>query len=210
MPEVTATPKHVIQVFENVVFYGKDEKQPEIRTRLTSWKETLLSDSGFGADETLFVNEAVLNPALHFTDTDLVILHDYHNPPPAWTSSSRPSYALFKGLHLSLHFELFRLTYSDNFFNLHLNYSGHSYRIGVPRRADYKLAELKLNQPVRVSLNSKSDYERHARTYGHFEYVFVYYGLVTRFEVQSASELTLLKPVPIDEAKHINLLKVLY
>jgi len=72
----SASPKTVLQVFHNVVSYGKEENNAASREVLCRWQETLLSHSGEVKEQSLVLPQALLADRPRFERSDLLILND--------------------------------------------------------------------------------------------------------------------------------------
>jgi hypothetical protein len=78
-----------------------------------------------------------------------------------------------------------------------------------PRRGHFPVADLRLNDPVLVSLNHKSDFSmsgRRARTYWYEQFLFTYIGECTSVNLSDEDSLWV-KPVPWRSARHVELNK---
>lgn len=162
------------------------------------------------------IHEVIKQQQIDFDDCDLLILNDYNRDYARQLSLKRDNsvYTFVRFLQHPQPYEIFRLGYGEQGLELFLDYSHNSYYIGFPKRDDYKIANLRLNYPVRVSLNGKTDTtvsgSPRPRTYKVFEYIFIYLGKFQQFQFICQSKLQQLKYIPSSRAKHINLTKILY
>jgi hypothetical protein len=208
------TPKHVLQVYQNVARYGKDQHNATARRALGRWNEVILSNSGFVEDGRVVLSEEAANPQGLFANSGVLVLNDYNSEYSRtamfWASS-----------HLSVSpadaagtapFGIFGLREAAGAgLELHLRYSDNRDWIGKPSRGDYKLADLRTAEPVRVLINGKTDFSFSAgmeRSYLLAEFVFEYLGRFSDFEVRP--HVTATKAPPIKRARVIDLTRILY
>lgn len=208
--------KHIIQVFHNHIIYGKAEHRAASRRQeISLWNSIIDSSTGYAEGETLILHESIKEQQNDFDNCDLLILNDYNRESARQFSRKRytNNYTFIRFFVHPQPFEIFRLACGEQHIELFLDYSHNSYYIGIPKRDDFKVANLRLNYPIRISLNGKTDTtvsgSPRARTYKLFEYVFLYIGKFKQFQLVP-SKVQKFKHIPLTEAKHINLTKILY
>lgn len=208
------TPKHVLQVYHNVARHGPDRHNAAARRELARWNDVILSSSGIVDDGRVVLSEEAASPPGLFANSSLLVLNDYNTPyardAMAWASPHLPlSGAEAPGL---APFGIFGLRESpDAGLELHLRYSENREWIGRPSRGDYKLAELRPDEPVRVLINGKTDFSFSAgmeRLYLVADYVFEYLGRFAEFEVRP--EVAAAKSAPLHRARTVDLTRILY
>lgn len=210
-------PKSVIQAFHRAADYGKEENTHEAREALTRWRGTVLSRTGAVVEGTLVLPEEVRERWGSFGPCELVVLEDLEADSPdfRWTLSSRQagSHTFLSGLDRPRPYGVFTLSRSPAGFDLHLDSDALGTLFQAPRRASFRVAELRPRRPVRVTLNGKRDFSltgRRARRYTVLDYVFVYLGKVDGVEVRPPERVEEVKTVPLAEARHVDLREVLY
>lgn len=170
----TTTPKTVLQVFHNVVSYGKEENNAAAREALCRWQNTLQSRCGDAVNGVLSLPQELLADRVRFERSDLLILNDYNNTAeigkrvPLHEEVSTSGVTLLQLGSRSVDYEIFQLRRGVSGLELHLAYTPHAAYIGVPRRSDYQIARLEPGRPLRVTINGKFDFSasgRRARTY---------------------------------------------
>lgn len=208
------TPKHVLQVYQNIARYGKDQHNAAARRALARWNEVILSSSGFVEDGRVVVSEEAATPQGLFANSGVLILSDYNSEYSRtamfWASPHLPaSPAHTAG---TAPFGIFGLREAaGSGLELHLRYSDNRDWIGKPARGDYKLADLRTAEPVRVRINGKIDFSFSAgmeRSYLLAEFVFEYLGRFADFEVRP--HVSVAKSPPIARARLVDLTRILY
>lgn len=215
---IAAFPKHIIQVFRSFRQYGKAQNEPGYRARLTDWPEHLASSSGYLEGDTLCLNSSAADFSREMEQSSVIVLADYHpeQSHPLKTlrgPSQNECYAMLGRGERVLRYELFDLHRTEAAFELVFNYSDHASLIGRPTRGDFKVGELHVQQPVRVTVNGKSDATltgRRARTYNFYDYIFLYLGICTDVRTLPWNGVRIRKPVPVAQARRVDLTKVLY
>jgi hypothetical protein len=218
---------HVIQIFRSFESIPKADYPEKNKKLLEQWKGSFLSKTGYLKDGTLFLP---LNKKeeLEEQKTGLVILQDIHNYdallaekscdtsvfPPYYSPMFKdrlfylnPQFYSFNCPAKNAAFEIFRMVKKEEGgFDLFLDYSRHT-SIGIPKRADHKIAELKLNTPIRYRINGKSDYKQ--RTFNEYDYLIVYLGQAEKVEFRPLNEIGTMKELPLANCKQVDERKVL-
>ncbi len=220
----------VIQIFKSEERFKKDEYETGKLRLLNQIEDSLMSRTGYLENRTLYLPDmGKQEPDLQSAHT--IIIQDINgfDPFPFTTSrdaSHRPRWfkdikknhvllvkdeaICYYRLSRTLTFEIFRIEKKlPDCFNLYLNYSENPLAIGVPERDDHKIAEIKLNKPVRYKLNGKSDFTmtgRKQRTFAEYDYLIEYVGQADKivFKDWNKMETSKIKPKEyklVDERK---------
>ena len=223
----------VIQILKSVERIEKSDYSTETRQLVDQWGDKLVSKTGYLTDSTLCLpTDARQEPDLK--TADLVIIQDIRSFDPFlaerswgnanlpdWFKNSRKSYVLstnrqlicFNALLRLWAFEIFRIKKNKSgSFNIHLSYSANEFHIGIPKRDDHKIAELKLHKPIRYKVNGKSDFAmtgRKQRTFVEYDYIFEYLGQADKIEFRDLSKIEKTKIIPTNNYKLIDERKVL-
>lgn len=231
--------KAVLQVFRHSTSMLKGEWRSSGRREALLWPEAIVSTTGGVVGNRVVLNESVRRVPQDFAASDIIIINDLKigplpNPMPTvddrelrllplmtprnvlgewWNRPSDqvlpPAYDLLIGAGGSRSYEVFNICRTTEGLDLFLDYSGHACSIGSPRRADFRVAVLRENQPVRVILNGREPTwtETH---YNLFDYIFIYLGDFDLFEVRPWNEMPAQKIVPVNSAKVVDLEQQLY
>ena len=211
------TPKHVLHVFHNQHAFGKIGNAPACRKELLTWPNQLAYSAGYAEGNAIILNDSIephwsdLEQSQMLVMTDYTALSDYQ---PICDSFFRISkeHALIRDFQHPRNYSIFKITQSNGVFALHLNYGENGAYIGIPHRDDFPLAELKPNEPLRVTINGKSDFSltaRQARRFYLLDYWFVYYGEFSEFKTVPSQSLALPRDFRVSPAKHVDLQKIL-
>ena len=224
---------HVIQIFKSVERIEKLDYSTESRQLLDKWGDSFVSKTGYLTDSTLLLpinkeQEPDLKTA------DLVIIQDINGFDPflvekswdktnwpSWFKNSRKNDVLsanrqlicFNRLLRKGTCEIFKIEKNESgTFDLHLNYSANEFHIGIPKRDDHKIAELKLGKPIRYKVNGKSDFTmtgRKQRTFVEYDYIFEYLGQADKMEFRDLNKIGKTKSIPTDNYKLVDERKIL-
>ncbi|WP_134684381.1 hypothetical protein [Brevibacillus migulae] len=204
--------KHVLQVCYKKVSYTKNDRGFQNRESIISdWPQMIESSSGIVTENDLII------PACDFEhkqveQSDLIVLADY-----LVNDATAESHLLKKQgqrHYLTLKngaapYEILRFFQKET-FEVHLNYS--LFGVGIPKRDNFKLAELKKGSGIRVRINGKLDFSasaRRERIYTEHDILMKYYGCMKNCTFVS-STVEFGKKVNPDEYKLIDLRKTLY
>lgn len=207
--------KTVLQVFHRLVVYGKEHNNSRDREQLCRWLDAVPSHNGYLHAGTLVLPQQAVSDRSLFERSDLIVLTDHQvgEMPGSFPQTSGESAGEIVLLQLGsrvIDYAIFRLRRCPGGIEIELNYSGHSSSIGLPARADYRLARLVPGCPARITINGKTDFSlsgRLARTYRVHDYVFVLLGDLRRFAVNPEETL---KTVPWSQAKHVDLREIMF
>lgn len=210
-------PKSVLQVFRRSTGYGKAENNHEAREALTRWRGTVLSRTGGVEGGTLVLGEDVRERWGRFAHCEMVVLTDpdagSRGMPGAFPAGLEPGHDFLQGLDRPRRYDVFTLLRSPAGFDLSLDADALRSLFHAPRRAGFRVAELREGRPVRVTLNGKQDFSmtgRRARSYLVLDYVFTYLGEAGGVELRPPDKVEQVKTVPLEEARHVDLRTVLY
>jgi len=213
----TTRPKTVLQVFHNVVSFGKEENNAAAREALCRWQETVSSRSGDAVEGTLSLPQGLFDDRPRFERSDLLILNDYNDPAkgrsPLHEEAGTSGVTLLQLGSRSVDYEIFQLRRGEAWLELHLAYTRHAACIGAPHRNDYRVARLKPGDILRVTINGKLDFSasgRRARSYQVRDYLFLHLGELSSFTMQPETAPPNRKRVPLQQARHVDLREILY
>lgn len=219
----------VIQIFKSVDRIEKPDYDTASRQSVGVW-ETIVSTTGFLKEDTITLPiECKNDPKVK--NADLIIIQDIKGFDPflvnkSWDNSqfperfknSRKEY--FNSLNpqlkgFSIHskpwtFEIFELRKTDNdSIEVWLKYSN---TIGIPKRENHKIAELKVGKPIRFKINGKDDFTmtgRKQRTFSEFDYILEYIGTADKIEYKESNKIEMSKAIPVTDCKVIDERKIL-
>lgn len=218
----------MIQAFCNSYEYDKLFKDFDARKAYVQWKQQISSEAiiSEGSGE-VFIHEnyfgqpaGKLEDLLIITDYNITSFEDYLNllhinnksidpelnhdnyqtylqqRQHVWVGKLSPAFKAWKIFTIRM----------EEAIELHLNWN--YWTVGEPERANFKLAELRINQPVHVIIDGKRDFSltgRRKRTFIENNYIIEYKGcfqdiFITANKVSSSKE-------PPTDSKEINLLK---
>lgn len=216
-----ARPVKVLQVFRNINLYGKSKKSIDDRRSELEWRE-IRSKSGHVIDGQLFLPESIkTNP--DFRTCDLITIED-DNQPQIFTAGHLQLTKLMAivprlpdPLIANHCFNLVRPNKLDIFeirraseLELFLQY-GH-FDVGIPKRNNFKLCEVKLGQPVEIKINGKRDSSLTSgaeRVFKEQHYVLHYLGDFSRAALMREPFEPVVKHVP-EERKVVDMIKQLW
>ena len=206
----TKSPKLILQVYHNYFLYHKDIKSFSDRKELTKWKSAINSKSGYLKDGKLILSKADYTPDI--LNSDLIILNDFNSETETngqiWTSLKQTQY--FTLIGSARKFEIFQLKRIGDEVELHLRYD--LYKIGEPKRDNFKLCTLKINTPIEIKINGKLDHSlsnRRERSYKEHCYIFHLIGKTDEFEFINEPFDGSIKKIP-KPLKVLDLMKKLY
>lgn len=202
----------VIQIYKSVHRFEKPNYTTETRKKLNQWPDSIISRIGYLEDGRLVLPAGIEIPDLN--QTGLILLQDIISPNPYQThAANQPLIGLSRPWR-QCSFELLNLkSNGEASFDLYLDYTHNRMQIGIPERADHKIAELTAQKPVRYQVNGKSDgtlTRGRQRTYMEFDYVLQYLGQADRIEVMDLSKIEKRKSIPIESCHRVDERKILY
>ena len=198
---IFSRPVAVFQVFRNINIYEKTEKSFDDRKDKSEWNK-ISSKSGHVINGELYLPEQIINnPDL--VTCDLITIEDDNVPNPKGDYN--------RCLHLARNnkFDIFEIKKKDD-IELHLKYG--YFEVGIPRRENFKLGEIKRNKPIEIKINGKTDSSltsRRARVYKEQAYIFEYIGDFDKCKILREPYDSTVKHVPA-ERKVIDLTKQLW
>lgn len=223
----------VIQIFKSVERIEKPDYTTETRQILDQWGESFVSKTGYLTEHTLCLPTGTKQEP-DLKTADLIIIQDISGFDPflienSWNKTnmqdcfkgSKKSHILSANRQLICFnrpsrlwtFEIFKIKENkSNNFDLSLNYSANESYIGIPKRDDHKIAELKLHRPIRYRLNGKSDFTmtgRKQRTFLEYDYIFEYLGQADKIEYKDLNKIEKTKTIPTDIYKLVDERKLL-
>ena len=218
LQEITfSRPVKVFQVFRNINVYGKTKKSYDDRKDIMSWSE-IHSKGGHILENELYLPMQILkNPDLK--TCDLITIED-DNQPQAFTaanlrftkiigSNSTPDYNHCFHLTRSNKLDIFEIRVGVH-IEIHLLYG--YFEVGIPKRLNFKLCDIKMNKPVEIKINGKTDFSlssRLARVFKEQDYIIEYIGDFDKCKILKEPYEPTLKQVPTNR-KVIDLMKPLW
>lgn len=219
----------VVQIYKSVERIKKPDYDTASRQRVGVW-ESIVSKTGFLKDGILSLPiESKNDPKLK--NADLIIIQDIkgfdpflvnkswdNSQFPEWFKNSRKEYLNSVNLQLkgfSIHskpwtFELFNFRKTENdSIEVWLKYSD---TIGLPKRENHKIAELKVGKPIRFKINGKEDFTmtgRKQRTFTEFDYILEYTGTADKIVYKELNKIETTKTIPEADCKVIDERKIL-
>jgi len=219
----------VIQIFKSVERIEKPDYDSTSRQNVGAW-ESIVSKTGFLKDGIITLPiESKNDPTIK--NADLIIIQDINgfdpfsinkswdnSSFPNWFKSSRKEYLNSTNLQLKgfsvlskpCTFEIFELkkTTSES-IEIWLKYSE---TIGIPKRENHKIAELKQGKSIRFKINGKDDFTitgRKQRTFFEFDFIIEYIGTADRIEYKELNKIERTKALPLNDCKVIDERKIL-
>ena len=195
------SPKHIIQIFDNSLSYTKELKSFEDRKNISKWNKKIISKSGYIENGVLNLNRDTLKNPLSSNTILLVDFNRLEDPQKAEShilngeiTTSAFTWSILK----------FRKKETIE-VNLNWNY----WDLGDIKREQFKLAELKENQPIEIKINGKRDFSlssRRERLFLEKNFIIQYLGTIEKINLVPKSNFISEKEIPIDR-KLINLMK---
>lgn len=207
----------IFQVYRNINVYGKRKKSFGDRREVNEWKE-IMSKAGCVVDNELFLPEQILNnPDLK--NCDLIIIED-DNKPVTFTANDLRFAKLFGTKYEPDYNQCFRTTQPNRYhifeirknenIELHLRYG--YFEVGIPERGNFKLCDIKKNEPIEIKINGKTDFSsssRRDRVFKEQDYVVEYIGDFKKCKILREPYDPILKKVPSNR-KVVDLTKQLW
>lgn len=223
----------VIQIFKSAERFKKDDYETGKLQLLNLWEESFTSSTGYLENGTLYLpdvgkQEPDLQSAHTIIIQDINGFDPFHFAKPLektqqhrWFKDFNKNHVLlvkdqaicYYRLSRSLTFEIFKIEKKQpGIFNLCLNYTANKFAIGIPERNDHKIAEIKLNKPVRFKFNGKSDFTmtgRKQRTFAEYDYLIEYLGQADNILFKDFKKLETIRKTPGKEYKLVDERKIL-
>jgi hypothetical protein len=223
---LNARPCHIIQVFKNSYEYDKKFKNFESRKAMVQWKseipsETKIADSVVLNQNAFDHTSGTLDNLVITIDNNFYFYEDYkmqlilsddnlsdetqNQLNFKKLKQARKSVVFGKLGHQFKDFEIFKIKQEQE-IELHLNWD--IWTVGEPERFNFKIADLKINQPIQVKIDGKRDFSltgRRKRTFIENNFIIEYKGIFEQVVLQPNQEI-FYKIIPT-QAKEINLMK---
>lgn len=201
----------VFQIYKIVKQFAKPEYNTESRADFFNIQEQIISHNGFLDANTLYLPiEKKADPKIQ--ESKLLIIQDFINPDYSHLTRGLNHFA-FNDTKIPRVFEIFKIKNTENSnYELFLNYSGNELFIGVPKRLDHKIAEVKINQSISYKINGKSDFTLTAgkqRTFTELEYIITFIGVANHIEFKDLNQIECIKQIPAKPIKTIDERKIL-
>ncbi len=225
--KVNPNPVHLIQVFANSYYFDKDHKSYADRKETVRWKEFVGANAVKVEGNAIWVREDLFSQSIRPL-SNLILAIDYN-------LESKEDYLRYESLQGRQHEEALATHQFNEYLSRrehlvcgHLSSRAFTWNIfrfrkeekievelawdygklGIPERENFKLAELKLDKPIEVSIDGKHDFSmtgRRQRTFVEHNFVLTYLGEFDQVETRKNLE-PFEKIIPA-ERKRINLLK---
>jgi hypothetical protein len=147
----------------------------------------------------------------HIKDTD--ISNSFKNVPTKSILSNHESFYTLRQIDSPKAFEFFKLKKSNkDTYEVFLDYESNSKRIGIPKRENYKICDLKHSKPIRYKINGKSDFTltgSKERTFYEYDFIIEWIGKIDTIEFCELNKISKRKTIPIDNCKLIDERKIL-
>ena len=216
----------ILQIFKTAIQIEKPDYNTKTRQAIGNW-DSVSSKTGYLSDTTLFLpTDCKQNPAVK--NADLLIIQDIYGFDPFtvdksldssdWFTKSTKERLLADNLQLKAFtilskpwtFELFEFKRLDNDnVEIWFNYAD---SIGIPKRQNHKIAELKKGQSIRYKVNGKDDFTmtgRKQRTFSEYDFVFHFIGTANKIEFKNLNKIVTTKTIPKQDSKLIDERKIL-
>jgi hypothetical protein len=195
------SPKHIIQIFDNSLSYTKKLKSFEDRKSISKWNKKIISKSGYIENGVLNLNRDTQKNPL---SSNTILLVDFNR---LEDSQKAESHILNGEITASAFtWSIFKFRRKETIeINLNWNY----WDLGDIKREQFKLAELKENQPIEIKINGKRDFSlssRRERLFLEKNFIIQYLGTIEKINLVPKSDFISEKKIPIDR-KLINLMK---
>lgn len=201
--------KWILQLHHHPIHYHKDEKAFEKRKNRSAWNKRIESKSAYLEKGSLHLTK--VNSPPNFNQSDLILIRDFNSTEtPRHFYPEEQSAQFFNIINRSAKFDIFELKLVEHKLVLHLQYD--LYKIGQPKRDNFKLCELELDVPIEVNINGKLDHSLSAgreRTFIENHYILHLIGLTDTFQLHHSPLSPKTKHIPTPQ-KVINLMKSLY
>lgn len=208
-------PIKLFQVFRNINIYDKSQRSFDGRKNEMNWTE-FHSKTGYVSNNELYLPECIFNNS-NFKNCDLIIMEDnkyeetlirtetnYTKIP-----NSDNEYIYYFNTSKFNKYHIFEIRNNTN-IDLHLLYN--YFEIGIPERKNHKVCEIKINKPIEIKINGKTDFSmssRRARIFKEQNYFINYIGNFNKCKILQEPYQSVLKQVPNDR-KIIDLNKSLW
>jgi hypothetical protein len=202
-----------------VNIYDQSKKSFSDRKQDNVWRE-ISSKAGFIADGELFLPEQILkNPDLR--NCDLIIIEDDNKPEQKakpwdmkmarlYGESLEPKYNYCFRLTQPNRYHIFEIRVKGE-MELHLRYE--HFQVGIPKRNDFKIGEVRRNKPIEVKINGKTDFTmsgwKNGRAFKEQHYLIEYVGDFEKCKILKKPYEPIAKTVPV-ERKVVDLIKPLW
>ena len=223
----------VIQVYKSKEIFIRSTYTPENRKSFHDLEDSFDSTQGYMEGETL-VLPIEYEDLSELKTADLIIIQDVRgwesfrvnkHPErldlPEWFKRSRREFLINNNKHLfplrqlntAKSFEIFKIRKSDDgWYELEINYTANSMRIGIPERENHKFCNLKRSKPIRYKINGKSDFTmsgRKERTYYEFDFIIEWLGSADKIEFRELNKINKSKILPLESLQLIDERKIL-
>ncbi len=198
-------PIKILQIFSNILRYAKEDKSFDKRRERLAWRP-VESLNGYVKEGELFLPSGILEHEA-LKRCNLITIKD----------SLAPPFNYMERMESNDCFELTAPRKLGNFniqqaeeLELHLHYN--RFFIGIPKRNNIKLCNLRPNQPVEITINGKTDFSltgRRDREFTEQLYIFEYLGDFKTCTVLKEKANPVLKQIPA-ERKLVDMIKPLW
>lgn len=223
----------VIHIYKSREIFTKSTYTTENRKQFHDLEVSFDSTQGFLDKETLVLPIDYKNQA-DIKTANLIIIQDIKGWEPflvnkdleslnipAWLkklsrdfiiADNRNLFVLMQSKALKP-FEIFKIRKSDkDSYELFIEYASNSMRIGIPKRENHKICDIKENKPIRYRINGKSDFTMSGskeRTFYEFDFIIEWIGKADKIEFRELNKIGKSKTIPLDNCKLIDERKIL-
>lgn len=210
-------PVKIITIFRNINIYDKSKKSFDDRKEDTAW-QAIPSKSGYVKDNELYLPETITG-SINVNNCSLITIEDDNRQQGFNTtdlqhtnviaSNKKPERNRCFNTSHSWKLDIFDIKPNIEFeVFLHYDY----FEVGIPERDNFKICSLKMNQPVEIKINGKTDASMTSgreRIFKEQSYILEYAGDFTYCKLLKEPFDSVTKHIP-SERKIINLMKPLW
>lgn len=216
-------PVHLIQIFNNSYRYDKNHKSFDNRKETIKWKSSIFSNNLKIETDKIFINKDLvktqsnnLDNCIISIDYNIENLKDYiqylklNGVVPDNLSSEKNLREVLEKRENVKFCSLRKIPFLWNILEfskkdtIQLKLVWDYSKVGIPKREKFKLAELKKNKPIEISIDGIHD-GYHERIFVENNFILEYHGLFN--DVFEKNNLEQSEKVIPKERKRINLLK---
>lgn len=204
------------QVFKVGCVFNKVNYTAENRKKALDIRNTIESNTGYYQDNILYLPQE-MSKSIESQNVQLIIKVDLVSCSTEFDLMNHTGIPerniMIYGTTNQKSFDIFNVKQKDDAnFEIFLNYDKNAVSIGIPKRDNHKISEIKPGAPFRYLINGKSDFSmtgRKQRTYYEYEYIFEGLRPVNRIEYLDEKELLVLKKIERKNCKIIDERKML-
>jgi len=196
-----------IQVYKSVRRFTKANYNPSSRSQFAVWENEFFSKAGYWKEGTLYLN-AMARTNISLENKELIILQEEPKlKAQEPTTQEVGELHSFQQLTAPQAYEIFYIKRSEKGFSIHLNYDDHSMNIGIPKRSNHKIADLRRGEAIRYRINGKSDFSLSRgkeRSFTELDYIIYYQGEIERLVYLASNKIETRKGIPLQSIKEVD------